>query len=297
MKILVFGSTGLIGKKLVIELLKKGHTVIGTSREAQKQDFASNNYTHYKVDVTKPGDFIQLPADINWVFNTSGYVPKSKTVDESKTCMMINALGVQNILEYMIDRKIKRLIHSSSVTVYGIPPKVYATEDTPLHPVISYGVSKVAAENFCTMYEKLCGLEITMLRYSPIYGADLRQQTAFTIFVEKARNNENITLFQKGERFQDYVSVDDTVQANILAAEKNIRGIFNIASGQVSSMKKLAQTIIKTFGSSSSIDYDISQQEEFSIGIDIARAKIDLGYRPKFSIITGLRAYKDSLEG
>lgn len=295
MKALVIGSTGLIGRQLVQELLKQGHNVVGASRDSEKSSVISGAYQHIGIDVTRKEDFTKLPRSVDWVFNTSGYVPRARTTEESIKCMMINAIGVQNLLEYMHEHKIKRLIHSSSVTVYGVPPNGVADEKNPLNPVLSYGVSKVAAENFCAMYEKLYGLEITLLRYSPIYGQGLNQRTAFTIFVEKAMKNESITLFQKGERYQDYVYVQDVVQSNILAAEKNILGAFNIASGETTSMRKLAETIISTFNSRSEITYDASQEEEFSIGIDISKARKQLGYQPNYTLEKGLAEYRESL--
>lgn len=295
MRALVFGSTGLIGRQLVKTLLEKGHSVTGTSRNKKQSLFSSLQYKHVGIDVTLQEDFNQLDGNYDWVFNTAAYIPKSRENSESLTCLTINAIGTQNIMDYMLLHNIRRLIHSSSITVYGMPRKLYVREDSPLVPVIVYGISKLTAETLCNMYAKLYGLEITMLRYASVYGPGLTQKTALPIFIEKALKNETITIYQKGRRSQDYVYVEDTAQANLLAAEKNVLGAFNIASGEVTTMKNLAQTIVSVFGSRSKILYDKTKAEDFSIGIDLKKAIKELGYVPQYNLREGLEKYKSSL--
>lgn len=295
MRALVFGATGLIGRAVVQALLAKDHEVIGTSRSTSQNLFTTKAYTHVCVDITRSDDFTQLKGKFDCVFNVTGYVPPSRLPSETLKCFQANTLGTQNILEYMLANDLYRLIHSSSVTVYGKPSKLYVKEDSPLMPVLTYGVSKHSAESFCNMYSQLYGIEITMLRYSPVYGPGFTQRTALSIFIEKAMRNEAITLFQKGKRSQDYVFSHDAAAANLLAAEQNIAGVYNIASGELTTMKTLAKTIIGVFGSTSKIHYDTSQPEEFSIGIDIQRAVNILGYSPSYSLREGLVQYRDSL--
>src|SRR3990170_3330295 len=120
MRALVFGSTGLVGRQLVKSLLAKGHSVTGTSRYAQQELFTSPDYAHIAVDITKREDFSNIPSSYDWVFNTAAYIPqKTKSTTDSYICSMVNAIGTQNIMEYMLTKGIKRLIHSSSITVYG----------------------------------------------------------------------------------------------------------------------------------------------------------------------------------
>src|SRR3989344_4395647 len=189
MKALVFGATGLIGSHLVQKLLKEGADVTGVSSGNNKKDIHSKKYHHVSVDIS---------------------------------------IGALNILELMVERGIKRLIHSSSVTVYGRPRRRIAHEDSPLNTIIVYGVSKLTAENYCTMFSSLHGLAITVLRYASVYGPGLTQRTALPIFIERAQKNEDIFLYGDGTRSQDYIYVDDVVEANILAAKKGTTGDFNI---------------------------------------------------------------------
>ena len=255
MKALVFGPNGLIGAHLVERLLKAGYQVTGVSR-SQKQLFSSPSYNHISLDISKKEEFLKLTGGYDIIFNLAAHIATGYSTDEAEDCLLVNALGTLHILEFMVEKKIERLIHSSSVTVYGRPKRRVAYEESPTNPIIVYGVSKLTSETYCNMYSELHGLKITMLRYASVYGPGITQKTALPIFIEKARKNEEITLYGDGMRSQDYVYVDDVVDANILAAEKKVTGVFNIGSGTKTTMKYLAETIVDVFDSTSKISYD-----------------------------------------
>lgn len=294
MRIIVFGATGLIGTQLVKKLLEEGHRVTGVSRSSSKCKF-SKYYTHVVLDITKKEDFVKLNSKYDCVFNMAAYISSGYSTDKALQCLLVNALGTLNILEFMVKQEISRLIHSSSVTVYGKPRRAVVKEDSPTNPIIVYGVSKLAAESYCNMYAELYDLNITMLRYASVYGQGLNQKTALPIFIEKALRNENIKVYGNGLRSQDYVYVDDVIQANMLALKKQINGVFNIGSGMKVTMIDLASTIVNLFKSKSHITLDPKTKQEFSIGIDIKKAKLELDYKPLYDLKKGLEKYKKTL--
>ena len=291
MKALVFGPNGLIGAHLVERLLKEGHQVTGASR-SQKKLFPSSSYNHISLDISRKEEFSRLTGDYDIIFNLAANIATGYSTDEAEDCLLINALGTLHILEFMVEKRIERLIHSSSVTVYGRPKRRIAYEESPKNPIIVYGVSKLTSETYCNMYSELHGLKITILRYASVYGPGITQKTALPIFIEKAQKNEKITLYGDGMRSQDYVYVDDVIDANLLAAEKKVTGAFNIGSGTKTTMKYLAETIVDVFDSTSKISYDPKKAQEFSIGIDIAKARKKLGYEPKYYLRSGLQKYR-----
>lgn len=294
MRALVFGATGLIGSQLVAQLLSHGEEVTGVSR--RKHKITNKNYRQISIDISKKKEFSKIKEDFDVVFNMAAHIAPGYATNDALKCLLVNSIGTLNILEFMVERRIKRLIHSSSVTVYGRPRRRIAYEESPLNPIIVYGVSKLTAEKYCRMFVELHGLKITKLRYASVYGPGLSQRTALPIFIERAQKNEDIFLYGDGTRSQDYVYVDDVVEANILAAKKGVTGIFNIGSGRKTTMKNLAETIIDVFKSKSKLKYDISKPQEFSIGIDISKAEIDLGYKPKYDLRSGLIKYKKSVK-
>lgn len=294
MKALVFGATGLIGTQLVKRLLEEGFEVTGTSRNNVKNR-PSEFYSHVQLDITKKEEFAKLSGSYDYVFNMAAHISLGYSTEEALPCLLINSLGTLNILEFMVKRKILRLIHSSSITVYGKPRRLFVKETSPTNPIIVYGVSKLTAESYCNMYSTLHGLNITILRYGSVYGPGLNQKTALPLFIEKALKNEDIYLYGDGMRSQDYVYIDDVIQANMLSLEKGVNGVFNIGSGIKVTMKELADTIAEVLDSKSQILYDPTKEQEFSIGIDIQKAKRILGYDPKFNLRKGLEKYKESL--
>lgn len=293
MKALVFGATGFIGLQLVKKLLEEGFEVTGTSRSVGK--IKSPRYNHVQLEITDQNVFSKLSGRYDYIFNMAAHISPGYSTKEALSCLLVNALGTLNILEFMVKNRMSRLIHSSSITVYGKPRTLYVKESSPTNPIIVYGVSKLTAENYCSMFSALHDLDITILRYGSVYGPGLNQRTALPLFVEKALKNEIIILYGDGMRSQDYVYVDDVIRANLLAARKGIGGVFNIGSGIRVTMKELAHTIVEVFESKSKIRFDPTKQQEFSIGIDIEKAKRELGYSPRFNLKKGIEKYKESL--
>lgn len=294
MKALVFGATGLIGAQLVKRLLEEGFEVTGISRNNVKNR-SLESYSHVQLDITKKEEFVKLSGSYDYVFNMAAHISPGYSTDQALSCLLVNALGTLNILGFMVERKIPRLIHSSSITVYGKPRRLLVKETSPTNPIIVYGVSKLTAESYCNMYSALHGLSITILRYGSVYGPGLNQRTALPLFIEEALKNKDIYLYGDGMRSQDYVYVDDVIQANLLAARKGIIGAFNIGSGIKVTMKELAYTIVEVFNSKSRISFAPDRKQEFSIGIDIEKAKKQLRYDPQYNLKKGLEEYKQSL--
>lgn len=294
MKALVFGATGLIGLQLTKKLLDNSFDVTGVSRKPMKQKL-SQSYKHLELDITKKEDLGKISGDFDYVFNMAAHIFPGYSTEDALQCLLVNSLGTLNILEFMVNKGIQRLIHSSSVTVYGKPKRFFVKETSPTNPIIVYGVSKLTAENYCNMYSELHRLNITILRYGSVYGPGLNQRTALPLFIEKALRNEDVTLYGNGKRSQDYVYVDDVIQANLLSAVKKVKGIFNIGSGIRVTMQELAETIVDVLGSKSKIKFDSEKKQEFSIGIDIERARETLGYNPEFNLRRGLEKFKETL--
>ena len=297
MRVLVFGASGFIGRYLVQRLLNEGSEVVGVSRTNLKGFSKNKKYVPVSVDIIKREDFKKIPQlAYDAAFNISAYIPgKSDSADSNQECLEVNITGVLNILDYVFRSNIKHYIHSSSASVYGLPKKILVKETAMTAPNSIYGFSKLAGEELCSLYRKMHGLQVVVLRYSSVYGTLCKADTVLPLFVDKARRNEDITLLGEGERSQDFVYVDDVIEANVRALRYGKSGVFNIGSGEETSMKKLARIIIRVSNSKSNILFDKSRRENFRMMLNIDRAKRELAYWPRFDLRIGVEKYIQSL--
>ena len=297
MRVLVFGASGFIGRYLVQRLLNEGSEVVGVSRTNLKGFSKNKKYVPVSVDIIKREDFKKIPQlAYDAAFNISAYIPgKSASADSNQECLEVNITGVLNILDYVFRSNIKHYIHSSSASVYGLPKKILVKETAMTAPNSIYGFSKLAGEELCSLYRKMHGLQVVVLRYSSVYGTLCKADTVLPLFVDKARRNEDITLLGEGERSQDFVYVDDVIEANVRALRYGKSGVFNIGSGEETSMKKLARIIIRVSNSKSNILFDKSRRENFRMMLNIDRAKRELAYWPRFDLRIGVEKYIQSL--
>jgi UDP-glucose 4-epimerase len=293
MKAIVFGASGFIGTHLVTKLLVKGWEVTGVSKNVGRNNTPSKNYRHIYLDISNKNEFAKLTGKYEIIFNTAAHIPTHPSPNEASACLAVNAIGTINILEFMVKKNINRLIQSSSASVYGKPETITLNEKSPLNPLTAYAISKLTAEKYCDMYERTYDLKITKLRYSSVYGVGMQKNSVIPIFLELAKKNKNIILFGKGERTQNFVYVDDVVDANYAAAKNAAVGTFNIGGNSKNTMLDLAKTVIKIYKSSSQIKYDHTKPEEFSVSLSIKKARKELGYNSHFDLYSGLQNYKD----
>ncbi len=282
MRVLVFGASGFIGKHLVQSLLQKKIDVVGVSTS----DFplTASGYTHIIADITNKASFGAIQGEFDCVFNTAAYITKKDSSEEAEKCLAVNALGVYNILSFMQEKGIQKFVHSSSCSVYGKINTVPITENVSLQPDSLYGVTKLTGEQFCHTFQKNIPT-ITILRYSSVFGKDCHADTVLPLFIKKATAGEDITLYDKGQRTQDFVYIHDVIEANVLAMGKNENGIFNITSGIETTMHDLAKDVIKVFGSSSKVLFDTTKKDDSRTVYSIEKATNMLGYAPKFILV------------
>ncbi len=252
MRILVLGGNGFIGSHIVDALHKRGDRV-------RVFDRFPNNYQPPKQGIDyRLGEFSDTAAlaealhDIDVVYHLiSTSVPSTSNLDPVAD-IQGNLIATVQLLQQMVRLKVDRVVYlSSGGTVYGNPTINSVPESHPLNPICSYGVVKVAIENYLHMFSELHGLKPTILRASNPFGprqGHVGVQGVIPTFLKRLIDNDPLQIWGDGSVVRDYIFIDDLVRLCLLAAEEEAVGVFNAGSGCGSSLKEIVESICLTSG-------------------------------------------------
>lgn len=304
---LVTGGAGFIGSHLTHELLQRGYqvTVLDNLSTGKKENIAeliikdaTNSKDKEKVNFIQ-GSITDLPLlqklfhGMDFIFHQAAIPSVPRSIDNPAATHEANITGTLNVLLAARDNNIKKVVFASSSSVYGDTPTLPKREDMLPKPLSPYAVSKLTGEYYCQVFQQVYGLPTACLRYFNVYGPrqDPNSQYAAVIplFIQKASQGEPPIIFGDGEQSRDFTFVKDVAEANILAAESDVNGVFNIGRGERTTLNRLTALISKQLQSSiKPLHHDTRQGDVRHSLADITRARI-FGYDPKYSLLDGLK--------
>ena len=253
-KSLVTGGAGFIGSNLVDTLLELGHEVVcvdNESAESNEEFYWNPKAYNVKADIVDYTAMKNCMTGIDYVFHLAAESRIQPAILNPIEAVTKNCVGTCTILQAAREVGVKKVMYSSTSSGYGFnePPNNESQPDDCLNP---YSVSKVAGEKLCKMYTNLFGLKTISFRYFNVYGErqPLKGQYApvIGIFLRQRVADESLTIVGDGEQRRDFTHVSDVVQANILAATKDIDEefygtLFNVGNGQNYSINEIADKI------------------------------------------------------
>jgi UDP-glucose 4-epimerase len=299
-KVIVTGGGGFIGSNLADGLIERGYQVViidnfATGRVANIQHLLDNK----KVEFVR-GSVASLPAlqelfsGAKYVFHQAAIPSVPRSIKNPRLSHNINITGTLNVLLAAKDNGVKKVIYASSSSVYGDSVTLPKNEDMTPHPLSPYAVTKLTGEYYCTVFQKIYGLETVCLRYFNVYGPrqDPNSQYAAVIpkFITSILAGKPPVIFGDGEHSRDFTFVRDVVEANILAAESQATGVFNIGRSERVTLNHLAQLIIDLAGDASirPVHEEPRPGDVKHSLADISRARA-FGYNPRYSLEQGLK--------
>lgn len=305
-KITITGGAGFIGSHLCKYWISRNFqvTVIDNLRSGFEKNLSGlNNVTLIKESITSRAEVFKAVNGSKYVFNMAAMISVPESMTNPFECVNINVNGLINILDAAKEYGVEKVIHSSSAAIYGEDPELPKTTSMKPNPKSPYGITKLDGEYYLNMYSDFYGLKTTSLRYFNVFGPgqDPKSQyaAAIPIFVYKALNNEDITIYGDGEQTRDFVFVEDVVQANVLAAKSSIpKGVYNVANGKTITIKQLAQLIIEYTNSKSKILFAPERAGDIKHSLaSIDNTVADLGFAPKCNLEEGLKSTVDYFIG
>lgn len=298
MKAIVTGGAGFIGTHLSRRLLKEGWSVLVL-------DNLSSGFAHnvpaeaeFKwMDLTQEDSVSELPKEgVDVVFHLASHVGQELSFERPLFDLKANALSTMLLLKWCSEYKVEQFIFASSMNVYGNPSQALVTEATPVNPPSPYAVGKIASEHLCSIYQNF-GLNTTSLRLFNVYGPgqDMQnmKQGMVSIFMSFVAKGEPILVRGSKDRFRDFISVHDVVEAFYCCIDKRAYGkIYNVATGQKTHVRELLKEIIKSFGYDPGqypITYgDPTPQDQFGLYGDSSLLQEGLGWKPLVKLEDGI---------
>jgi nucleoside-diphosphate-sugar epimerase len=295
--VLVTGGGGFIGSNLVRALLARGDDV----------RVLDNFATGSRGNLLEVWDEIELvEGDLRsyervhaatrgaeLVFHQGALPSVPRSVQDPLTTSAVNVEGTLNVLLAARDEDVRRVVYASSSSVYGDAQRLPTSEDALPHPLSPYGVTKLAAEQLCSLYHAEHGVAAVALRFFSVYGPRQRPDMAFHRFCRAALHGAPIELFGDGRQTRDFTYVGDVVGALRAAAlaARAAGGVYNIGGGARVSLNRTLEVLAAVAGR----PLDVRRQgretgDVLHTGADIARARADLGYVPATGLEAGLRA-------
>ncbi len=282
MKIVVTGGSGFIGSHLV-KRLEKEHELMNLDIA----DNGSENFIECDIRDRKKleGLFKTRLADFDAVIHLAALSKEFASNNMQDEYFSTNVNGTFNVLMSCLNTNIKKFIFASSFLVYGDTDGNPIKETAVLSPNTIYSSSKVCGEALCSAFSSLYGLTTVCLRKSGVYGLGDKQKRIIILLTEKAKKNEEITIF--GEKLLDFVHVDDVVEAYAKSLACRKSDVFNIGAGKGYDLENLAKSIIEITGSKSRIKKMPSRGGEVSKYVpDTAKARDLLNFTARKDLIS-----------
>jgi nucleoside-diphosphate-sugar epimerase len=295
MKILITGASGFLGSKLVKKFIMDGFKVYGLSRKPIT--FTYQNFHHIKGDLFDIDKIEKLDIDV--IIHTAANINFDESCSSISKLTRDNIISTSKLADFAIKNNVKKFIHSSSCSVYedSYDFNVIIGEDYSIRPRNAYAISKLTSEWILENKLNSAVEELVILRYSSIYGYGQREGSIVPAFIRNVNNNENLMINGSGSRTQDYVYIDDVVDANLKCLEKKLsfNTVLNIGSGEQISDLMLAEHIRCNWDSNSKINIlNNLDRPETHFNYDIKKAKSLINYE-SVTLKVGLELYKKSM--
>jgi UDP-glucose 4-epimerase len=297
---LVTGGAGFIGSSIAEALLTKGEKVrilddFSTGRRSNIESL-KGDVELIEGSIVDPETVKRAVAGVDVVFHQAAIPSVARSVDNPQLSISVGVQGTTVVLDAARHAKVRRVIFAASSSAYGDTPTLPKIETMTPSPRSPYAVSKLAAEHLMRVFAALYGVETVSLRYFNVFGPrqDPTSQYAAVIpnFIKAAMNKTRPVVFGDGEQTRDFCFIENTVEANLQAAntKNKLAGeVVNIACGERISLNTLLKYVGEEAGAALDPIYEPTRAGDVRDSLaSIDAAKALFGYDPKIKVRAGL---------
>jgi UDP-glucose 4-epimerase len=301
-RVLITGGAGLIGSNIADLLLAEGVGEIvildnfarGTAANLDAIR-SSGRLRVVEGDVRDPAAVQHAMQGVDIVFHQAA-LRITQCAQEPRLAVEVLALGTFNVLEAAVKAGVRRVVAASTASIYGLAESFPTSERHHAYNNRTlYGAAKVFNEGLLRSFNDMYGLNYVALRYFNVYGPRMDLHGAYTeVFIrwmERIEQGQPPLIFGDGAQTMDFVYVEDVARANILAAKASVVDeVFNVASGTETSLKELADALLKVMGTTVAPEYGPERKVNPVPRrlADISKARHLLGFEAQVPLEVGL---------
>jgi len=305
-KFLITGGAGLMGSHITDRLLEKGASEIilldnfvRGSMHNLNDALKDPRVRLVKGDIRDLDLLMSLADGVDGMFHMAALRIKA-CVENPREGMEVMLVGMHNVLQTMVEKKVTKLVYASSASIYGLADSFPITEaHHPYNNRTYYGAAKIAGEGMARSFADMLGLQYVALRYFNVYGPRMDIHGKYTEvlvrWMDRIESGQRPVIFGDGSRTMDLVHIDDVTNANILAMESDVTDeVFNVASGKETSLLELLQALLKATGSDLEPEFVPDTQSTNPNDVtrrlaSIEKARTLLAFEAKVTVIEGLK--------
>jgi UDP-glucose 4-epimerase len=296
----VTGGAGFIGSHLVRFLLDRGGRVrvLDNFSTGKRENLAE---VEGKIEIqegslTSPADVEKAVAGVDFILHQGAIPSVPRSVESPLESHDANATGTLRLLKAAAAAGVRRVVYASSSSVYGSNPVLPKIESMATEPLSPYAVSKLAAEQYTSLFHLLYGVPTVSLRYFNVFGPRQDPSSPYSgvvsRFIDAIASGTPPTIHGDGEQSRDFTYVENVALVNWAALETPgaAGSVYNVGCGARVSVNELWRIMAELSGSKLEPRYAPARAGDVPHSLaDIGRARRDLGYEPKVGVREGLR--------
>jgi len=288
--VLITGGAGFIGSNLASKLAENNDVIIldnlstGNMENIKELTIKDNvKFVHGTIIDTEL--LHNCCSDVDYVFHLAALPSVPRSIKDPISSNEVNVTGTLNVLVTARDTDVKKVVFSSSSSVYGDTPTLPKREDMPPNPLSPYAITKMTGEYYCKVFQELYDLQTISLRYFNVFGPRQNPDSQYAAVIPKFTtailNDESPVIYGDGEQSRDFSFIKHVVDANILSCESDKTGVFNVACGRRITINELVNLINEILGKDIKAKYINTRPGDIKHSLaDISKART-FGYNPE----------------